>query len=221
MHLGELLYNRNSFAFLLLLRHLGLPILQGALSTMCGMAVLLAIRAYMVRAFVKTLFLVVSFGLYHGLLLLPIVLSMFLNDNVKPSSECLTFWLRTSLCVGSQQPPPQPSVKELRPAKKRFPSGRGEGDATESTQVDSGSTDSSAQHVPHPKPKYKPPRRRQQPSKNDAPPWRRNWDLKGTPPPVPPKLPPRNTTSSLAQPRVHGDKVSNWLERQSQSDNAV
>lgn len=43
-------------------RHLGLPIIQGALSTMCGMMVLLAINAYMVRAFVKTLFLVVAFG---------------------------------------------------------------------------------------------------------------------------------------------------------------
>lgn len=51
------------------------------------MLVLLAIRAYMIRAFVKTLFLVIIFGLYHGLLLLPIVLSLFIGERQKQTSR--------------------------------------------------------------------------------------------------------------------------------------
>ena len=64
-----------------------ISVFQGAMSTICGMCVLLAIKAYMVRAFVKTLLLVIVFGLYHGLLLLPIVLSLFIKDNSKANSE--------------------------------------------------------------------------------------------------------------------------------------
>jgi hypothetical protein len=70
-----------------LCRELGLPIMQGAMATLSGMAVLMAVRAYLVQAFVKTLFLVVLFGLYHGLLILPIVLSLFLRDHRHKEAE--------------------------------------------------------------------------------------------------------------------------------------
>uniref|UniRef100_A0A914USQ6 SSD domain-containing protein n=1 Tax=Plectus sambesii TaxID=2011161 RepID=A0A914USQ6_9BILA len=66
---------------------LGLPIMQGALSTICGMLVLLAIDAYMIRAFVKTMMLVVIFGLYHGLVLLPIVMSLFIREDHIPKES--------------------------------------------------------------------------------------------------------------------------------------
>ena len=57
---------------------LGTPILQGGLSTILGISVLSSSPAYVFRAFFRTMFLVMLFGLFHSLLFLPVFLS-FLN----------------------------------------------------------------------------------------------------------------------------------------------
>ena len=62
---------------------LGLPILQGALSTILGILTLYFAPSYIFRTFFKTVFLVVLFGAFHGLFLLPVLLSYF-----GPGSAC-------------------------------------------------------------------------------------------------------------------------------------
>ena len=55
---------------------LGLPILQGSLSTILGIMLLSTSFSYMYRAFFKVMFLVILFGTLHGLFLLPVLLAM-------------------------------------------------------------------------------------------------------------------------------------------------
>lgn len=57
------------------LAHLGYPILQGALSTILGVVVLSVSRSYIFRTFFKIVFLVISFGLLHGLVFIPVFLT--------------------------------------------------------------------------------------------------------------------------------------------------
>ena len=57
------------------LRALGMPILQGALSSILAIAVLSTAPVTIFRIFFKTLFLVMIFGVFHGILLLPVILS--------------------------------------------------------------------------------------------------------------------------------------------------
>ena len=56
---------------------LGLPILQGAISTIIGVSTLIMAPSYIFEVFFKTIFLVISFGVLHGLILLPVMLSIF------------------------------------------------------------------------------------------------------------------------------------------------
>lgn len=58
------------------LHSLGMPILQGSLSTILGIISLSFAPSYIFLAFFKTIFLVILFGALHGLLLLPILLSI-------------------------------------------------------------------------------------------------------------------------------------------------
>lgn len=58
------------------LRNLGMPILQGALSSIIAILPLATADVYIFRAFFKTLFLVMFFGALHGLLFLPVALSV-------------------------------------------------------------------------------------------------------------------------------------------------
>ena len=60
---------------------LGLPILQGALSTILGVSALVMAPSYLFVTFFKTVFLVIFFGAIHGLLLLPVLLSFFGPDS--------------------------------------------------------------------------------------------------------------------------------------------
>ncbi|XP_070700921.1 patched domain-containing protein 3-like [Pempheris klunzingeri] len=55
----------------------GYPILQGALSTVLGVVVLSASGSYIFRTFFKIVFLVITFGLLHGLVFLPVFLTLF------------------------------------------------------------------------------------------------------------------------------------------------
>lgn len=65
---------------------LGPPLSQGALSTMLAVVVLADIPAYTIRTFVKTVFLSISIGLLHGLIFLPVALSLFVRGrSAKPA----------------------------------------------------------------------------------------------------------------------------------------
>lgn len=56
---------------------LGLPIVQGALSTILGLLALLLAGTYIFLVFFKMVFLTIFLGAVHGLLLLPVLLSLF------------------------------------------------------------------------------------------------------------------------------------------------
>ncbi|XP_070830928.1 patched domain-containing protein 3-like [Chaetodon trifascialis] len=58
------------------LAHLGYPILQGALSTVLGVVVLSMSGSYIFRTFFKIVFLVITFGLLHGLVFIPVFLTL-------------------------------------------------------------------------------------------------------------------------------------------------
>ncbi|XP_074544714.1 patched domain-containing protein 3 [Halichoeres trimaculatus] len=58
------------------LAHLGYPILQGALSTILGVVVLSVSGSYIFRTFFKIVFLVITFGLLHGLVFIPVFLTL-------------------------------------------------------------------------------------------------------------------------------------------------
>lgn len=59
------------------LHSLGLPIFQGAVSTILGVVALTLAESYIFLVFFKMIFLVVFFGAIHGMFLLPVLLSMF------------------------------------------------------------------------------------------------------------------------------------------------
>lgn len=56
---------------------LGMPIFQGAVSTVLGCIALLLAQSYIFLVFFKMIFLVIIFGALHGLFLLPVLLSLF------------------------------------------------------------------------------------------------------------------------------------------------
>lgn len=57
--------------------HLGYPIVQGAVSTILGVVVLSASKNYIFRTFFKIMFLVIFFGLFHGITFIPVFLTFF------------------------------------------------------------------------------------------------------------------------------------------------
>ncbi|KAM3866065.1 patched domain-containing protein 3 [Diretmus argenteus] len=57
--------------------HMGYPILQGAVSTILGVVVLSMSGSYIFRTFFKIVFLVITFGLFHGLVFIPVFLTLF------------------------------------------------------------------------------------------------------------------------------------------------
>ncbi|KAM9789858.1 patched domain-containing protein 3 [Neosynchiropus ocellatus] len=58
------------------LAHLGYPILQGALSTVLGVVVLATSGSYIFRTFFKIVFLVITCGTLHGLVFIPVFLTL-------------------------------------------------------------------------------------------------------------------------------------------------
>ncbi|KAH0552327.1 patched domain-containing protein 3 [Cotesia glomerata] len=63
---------------------LGLPIVQGALSTILGLVALLLAGTYIFLVFFKMVFLVIFFGALHGIFLLPVLLSIFGPGSCSP-----------------------------------------------------------------------------------------------------------------------------------------
>ncbi|KAM3720011.1 Patched domain-containing protein [Dirofilaria immitis] len=63
---------------------LAYPIIYGSMSTIFGVTVLAFINSYMMLVFFKTIFLVVIIGIFHALLLLPIILCITapINDQI-------------------------------------------------------------------------------------------------------------------------------------------
>lgn len=60
---------------------LGWPLTQGAVSTILAVIVLADVPAYMIVTFFKTVFLSISLGLLHGLVFLPVTLSLFVRGS--------------------------------------------------------------------------------------------------------------------------------------------
>ncbi|OQR72744.1 patched domain-containing protein 3-like [Tropilaelaps mercedesae] len=74
------------------LHSLGMPIFQGSISTVLGIIVLAFAPSYIFVTFFKTVFLVIVFGALHGVVLLPVLLS--LSENMcKKKSQKATFGL--------------------------------------------------------------------------------------------------------------------------------
>ncbi|XP_076018217.1 patched domain-containing protein 3 [Genypterus blacodes] len=64
------------------LAHLGYPVLQGAVSTILGVVVLASSASYIFRTFFKIMFLVIAFGLVHGIVFIPVFLMLFGSCNL-------------------------------------------------------------------------------------------------------------------------------------------
>ena len=71
---------------------LGLPILQGAISTILGVIGLALAPSYIFLTFFKMVLLVIVLGALHGLILLPVLLS-FLGPGKKISVRDQTFYV--------------------------------------------------------------------------------------------------------------------------------
>ena len=66
---------------------LGIPIMQGAGSTILGVFGLAFAPSYLFVTFFKMIFLVITLGILHGLVLLPVLLSFFGPGSCKSSSS--------------------------------------------------------------------------------------------------------------------------------------
>lgn len=74
------------------LHSLGMPIFQGSISTVLGIIVLAFAPSYIFVTFFKTVFLVIVFGALHGVVLLPVLLSLT-EGLCKKKSQKATFGL--------------------------------------------------------------------------------------------------------------------------------
>jgi multidrug efflux pump subunit AcrB len=73
---------------------MGLPILQGCLSTVLGLIPVTFVPSYIFYTFFKVTTLVMFFGAAHGLVLLPVLFSLFTCD--KPDKDEASFESRSS-----------------------------------------------------------------------------------------------------------------------------
>ncbi|CAB4057442.1 unnamed protein product [Lepeophtheirus salmonis] len=92
---------------------LGLPIVQGAISTILGVVGLALAPSYVFITFFKMVFLVIVLGALHGLLVLPILLSIFgpssfkkckkeRKEEIQPSTDLETLPYSTTLNENTQ-----------------------------------------------------------------------------------------------------------------------
>uniref|UniRef100_A0AC34G602 Uncharacterized protein n=1 Tax=Panagrolaimus sp. ES5 TaxID=591445 RepID=A0AC34G602_9BILA len=62
------------------LETLGWPVFLGAFTTLIGITVLTFVDAYIIQIFFKTIFLVIGFSLIHGMVFLPVLLTIMLPN---------------------------------------------------------------------------------------------------------------------------------------------
>ncbi|XP_022093267.1 patched domain-containing protein 3-like [Acanthaster planci] len=67
---------------------LGMPIVQGSVSTILGVLVLIFTDSYIFRTFFKTMFLVISLGALHGLLFIPVGLFLTVPSKTRKKASC-------------------------------------------------------------------------------------------------------------------------------------
>ncbi|KAI3355424.1 hypothetical protein L3Q82_018269 [Scortum barcoo] len=69
------------------LSSLGYPIIQGALSTILGVSVLATCEFHTFRTFFKIFFLVMMIGMLHGLVFIPVILTLCCSNNKKDNND--------------------------------------------------------------------------------------------------------------------------------------
>jgi hypothetical protein len=87
---------------------IGYPLLQGGVSTILCVCSLLLVDTYMSEVFVKTMFLVVTLGLIHGLVIVPAILAI-ISSIQRYSSSTVTSTTTHTLSISStssDQPTP-------------------------------------------------------------------------------------------------------------------
>lgn len=83
----------------------GTPILQSALSTILGVCFMVSVDSYVFRSFLKTVVLVIILGTYHGLVVLPVLLTLlYCNAETEYEDESGS----GSPSTRSTEPPPDP-----------------------------------------------------------------------------------------------------------------
>lgn len=97
---------------------LGLPVLQGATSTILGVGALLFVGSYIFLVFFKMIFLVTVIGAMHGIFLLPVLLSLVgpARRDKKPKYEPKQY--PTAYCIPAYPtlpPPPPPPMANIHP----------------------------------------------------------------------------------------------------------
>ncbi|KAK5985451.1 SSD domain-containing protein, partial [Trichostrongylus colubriformis] len=95
---------------------LGWPVVQGAASTILAVAVLADVPAYMIVTFFKTVFLAISIGLIHGLVFLPLMLSLFVRGFCTIGSRKLDDEPQ-SIAISTRAP----SMSDCSTLQKRYP----------------------------------------------------------------------------------------------------
>ena len=66
---------------------LGMPIVQGSLSTILGILILAFSDTYIFRTFFKKMFLVISLGALHGILFIPVFLMLLIPAKIRIEPE--------------------------------------------------------------------------------------------------------------------------------------
>ncbi|XP_054003081.1 patched domain-containing protein 3 isoform X1 [Hylaeus anthracinus] len=104
---------------------LGLPIVQGATSTILGLVALVLAGTYIFMVFFKMVFLVIFIGAMHGMLLLPVLLSLFgpttVDDEDTEQTKQRKLAMRENELSGKLQQPyviPHPSISYYHHAGK-------------------------------------------------------------------------------------------------------
>lgn len=95
---------------------LGLPIIQGAVSTILGVSALILAGSYIFMVFFKMIFLVIVFGALHGMFLLPVLLSLFGPGACGGSSEKRSPRHRADKFLPQPYCIPHPSLLHHQPA---------------------------------------------------------------------------------------------------------
>merc|ERR1712130_473561 len=89
---------------------LGLPIVQGAISTVLGVIGLAFAPSYLFVTFFKMIFLVILLGALHGLILLPVLLSLFGPGSCERSGQTISRSASsTTISLHSTKTQPRPS----------------------------------------------------------------------------------------------------------------